>query len=204
MIRKSYLIKLNQNCNKLASEIKYSILNKDDYSISYLPTKKTSFLGYKRGFFEQFQLQRKGLKETEKIRSNCKSYLEIFRDKEKKIVQINSIKEGEIDCIHQAYYENDIMYLFPFSETGCTYPTYIYVSKQINDFIEEEYMVNKNQIIYEKYDRKKNVVKYECVNYVINGKYPVLSNETGEFSFNPFDYKMKSIKSWFDKNRENS
>ena len=96
MIRKSYLIKLNQNCNKLASEIKYSILNKDDYSISYLPTKNTSFLGYKRGFFEQFQLQTKGLKETEKIRSNCKSYLEIFRDKDKKVVQINSIKEGEI------------------------------------------------------------------------------------------------------------
>jgi hypothetical protein len=204
MIRKSYLIKLNQKCNKLCSEIKYSILNKENYSVSYLPTKGTSFLGYKRGFFEQFQLQTKGLKESEKIRTNCKSYLEIFRDKEKRVVQINSIKEGKIDCVHQAYYENDTMYLFPFSETGYTYPTYIYASKQTNSFVQEEYMVNKNQIIYEKYDRKKDYVKYESINYVINGKHPVLSNETGVFSFNPFDYKIKSIDSWFDKTRENS
>lgn len=198
MIDENYLICINQKCNKLRSEFKYSEITEANCSITYLPTKKTSFLGYKRGYYEQVQLQINGLKETNKLRPNCKNYLKIFHNNDGKIVQIQNIKNCKVVCIHQVLYEKDIVYMFPFSNTGAYYPTYSYVSKINGEFIEEEYMVNSNQIIYERYERQNEKVRYESVNYVINGKYPVLSKECGVFSFGPLEYKVLSEYSWLD------
>ena len=180
----------------LRSKFKYTIIDEANCDIFYLPTKKTSFIGYKKGYYEQLLLQKYGLKESQKLRAGCKNYLQIFREHDGRILQIKSIKGGEVDCIHQACYEGDAMYLFPFSKGGGYYPTYSYVSKSCGGFVQEEYMVDGKQIIYESYKEEGGKVKYESINYVVDGKVPLLSSQSGEFTFDPLSYKILSEYSW--------
>lgn len=196
MVDEKYLVKLNKKCNMLRSKFKYTIIDEANCDIFYLPTKKTSFIGYKKGYYEQLLLQKYGLKESQKLRAGCKNYLQIFREHDGRILQIKSIKGGEADCIHQACYEGDAMYLFPFSKGGGYYPTYSYVSKSCGGFVQEEYMVDGKQIIYESYKEEGGKVKYESINYVVGGKVPLLSSQSGEFTFDPLSYKILSEYSW--------
>ena len=196
MVEEKYLEKLNKKCNKLRSKFKYSMIDEANCIISYLPTKKTSFIGYKKGYYEQLLLQKNGLKESQKLRAGCKNYLQIFRERDGRILQIKNIKGGDVDCIHQAYYEGDAVYLFPFSKDGSYYPTYSYVSKSSGEFVQEEYMVDGSQIIYESYKEEGGKVKYESINYVVGGKIPLLSSQSGEFTFDPLSYKIISEYSW--------
>ena len=76
------------------------------------------------------------------------------------------------------------MYLFPFSDMGGFYPTYIYVSCYDGTFVKEEYMVNGKQIIHELYKQQGKEVLFELVDYVIGGSHPLITSESGVFTEN--------------------
>lgn len=69
-------------------------------------------------------------------------------------------------------------YFIPFFKGGNAYPTYTYVCKIQEGSVLCEYMVNGNQIVYECYSNEtENTIEYYSVNYVKNGKYPVLEEK---------------------------
>ena len=203
MIEEKYLMDINLKCNELRSKIVYTTISEKECNIFYLPTKQTSFIGYLKGYYEQFQKISNGIKESDKLRANCKNYLKIYKDSNGTILQVKSIKKGKVDCVHQAFYDGDTMYLFPFSDMGGFYPTYIYVSCYDGTFVKEEYMVEGKQIIHEQYKQQGKEVLFELVDYVIGGSHPIRTSESGVFSFDPFDYKRLSYYSWLeDKNKD--
>ena len=80
-------------------------------------------------------------------------------------------------------------YLFPYSDGGGFYPTHTYVTKYEDNCVVEEYMVNGSLIIHETYTKNSSgEIDYNYINYVSDGKYPVLEERTGRFYLNPLTY----------------
>lgn len=190
MVDEGYLRNLiTQTCN-IRRKAKYKPINLDECVVTYMATKKKSFVGMKSGYAEQLFRIENGIKESEKIRANCKDYLKIFRNRQGNILQIEKYTNGKIDCLFQTYYGENLCCLFPFSVNGGFYPTYSYIIKRENNKIVEEYMVDGDQIVYERYSNETETgVDYEFVNYVSGGKVPILEERKGIFRFAPLRYE---------------
>lgn len=192
MVKESYLRKLVMRTSALRKKVKYKSINLQECDITYMPTKKKSFVGMKQGYAEQLFRIENGIKESVKIRANCKDYLKMFRNSEGKVLQIEKYANGRIDCIFQVHYDENLCCLFPFSANGGFYPTYSYITAYENGKISEEYMVDGDQIVYERYSNENELcVDYEYVNYVSGGKSPILETREGVFRFNPLRFETK-------------
>lgn len=192
MVKESYLQELISKISTLRKKMKYKFINPSDCVVTYMLTKKKSFVGMKQGYAEHLFKIENGIKESVKIRANCKDYLKLFRNRDGKVLQIEKYASGRLDCIFQAYYDENLCCLFPFSANGGYYPTYSYVTVCENEKIVEEYMVDGSQIVYECYLKENETgVDYEYVNYVSGGKTPILETRTGFFRFNPLRFENK-------------
>ena len=194
------LNKLIDKTNSIRENVKYREINITDCTFSYMPTKKTSFIGYKQGYSDILIRNQKGIKVSDKISSTTKNFLKFIKNQNGELIQVESYVNGKIDCLFQVYWIKNIRYLFPFSSSGKYYPTYTYVTKYKSNNVTEEYMVSGNQMIYETYSYKLNKdIKYSYINYVSNGKVPVLEERKGKFTLNPLIYKENYNYNWFDK-----
>ena len=199
MIQQSDLENLIKIVNQERVSHKFKILVESDYRISYIPTKKTSFVGYKQGYAELLYREQKGIKESEKMRANTKNYLKVFRDESGFIAQIETYRNGRIDCVHQGLCTDSKSYLFPYSADGGYYPTYVFVTEFRGERTAAEYMVDGNQIIYEMYEQEdESQVSYEFINYVSGGTYPVLGERKGRFLFNPLRFVIQYEDNWLN------
>lgn len=77
----NYLNSLLTEVNELRKQIKFCEIDITDCSISYMPKKKTSFVGFKEGYSDILDRNEKGMKESDKLRSTSKNYLRFFKDK---------------------------------------------------------------------------------------------------------------------------
>ena len=71
---------LAKECKVIREKVKYKNVFENGYDKYYLSSKNVPFVGYFQGYFIQIQQKNKRIKETNKLRANCKNYLEIYRD----------------------------------------------------------------------------------------------------------------------------
>lgn len=192
MVDEKYLQKLIKNVSALRKKVSHSPIDPNECVVTYMATKRKSFVGMKSGYAEQLFRIENGIKESEKIRANCKDYLKIFKNRQGDVLQIEKYANGRIDCLFQSYRGENLFCLFPFSANGGFYSTYSYVTVYEGEKIVEEYMVDGDQIVYECYSNETETsVDYEFVNYVSGGKVPILEQRTGVFKFAPLRYENK-------------
>ena len=166
--------------------------------------KNTSLTGIKEGYSEQLKREEKGIREVSKIRSNCRNYKRILRDAKGEAVQIEGYRNGKADCLFQAHRKGNACCYLPYSPDGGYYPAYSYVTIKKDGRIVEEYMVNGNQVIYERYFGETNLkAEYYYINYVHEGRYPVLEEEKGIFRFHPLRYECLERDDWTNHRRLN-
>ena len=195
----NYVKCLLTEVNELRKQSKFCEIDIADCSISYMPKKKTSFVGFKEGYSDILDRNEKGMKETDKLRSTSKNYLRFFKDKAGKLVQVDNYCNGRIDCLFQVHWFGNVRYLLPFSADGTYYPTYTYVTKYDADHVVEEYMINSGQIIYEAYSYKSDQdIDYIRIDYVPGGNYPVRGIRKGVFSLKPLTYKEQYYDNWLN------
>lgn len=194
---KDYLKSLIQTSNNKFEQFKYMEITDDSCDIYYMPTKNQDYIGLQLGLSEQAKLMKYNIQESTKIRSNSKNYIKIYK-RDNKTLKIERFNNGKSDCTYLAYYENEYRYLFPYTETGHKYPTYLSVSHFENNRVIEEYMVQSNQIIYSKYGKQKDSkVNYYYINYVPNGKHPVLEEKSGYYLVDSLEIIKKEYNVWF-------
>ena len=199
MIDYDYLDVLINEVNKLREARSYCEIDTTKYSVSYIPTKKTSFVGFKQGYSDYLVRNEKSMKEADKIRSTTKDFLKFVKNGDGEIIQIESYVKGKLDCLFQAYWNDNVRYLFPYSEEGGFYPTYTYVTKYEKNCVVEEYMVQDKQIVYEEYSQNlSGQIDYEYINYVSGGNYPVREVRKGKFFLNPLTYVESYSDSWLN------
>ena len=187
---------LVKECKVIREKVKYKNVFESGYDKFYLSSKNVPFVGYFQGYFIQIQQKNKRIKETDKLRANCKNYLEIYRD-DNELIQIVNYCNGRKDCIHQCYRKDDKIYMIPFSSEGGFYPTYAYVVVSDGSEIVEEYAVSGNQIILDKYNRKDdNHVEFTRINYVVGGTVPVLEERNGIITVDTLDYEETYYDDW--------
>jgi hypothetical protein len=195
-----YLDKLLLDANNKRKQFKYYEINEKNVEIVYLRRpSSSSFEIYKYGLMGDFCKQKNNLKEQSKLRSGSKNYLKIYNINNRQI-RIDSFVAGRVDVVFLVNYMEDKRYLFPFSFDGGYYPTYTYITRYTNGIVSEEYLVNSNQIVYEKYEKtNKNEMDYLRINYIPNGKCKILDYEKGIFSCNfPITYEQIEQKTWLD------
>ena len=193
----NYLSSLLTEANELRKQIKFCEIDIAGCSISYMPKKQTSFVGFKEGCSDILDRNEKAMKESDKIRSTSKNYLRFLKDKEGRLVQVDNYCNGRIDCLFQVHWFGNVRYLLRFSADGTYYPTYTYVTKYDADRVVEEYMINSGQIIYEAYSYKSaQDIDYIRIDYVPDGNYPVRGIRKGVFSLNPLTYKEQYYDDW--------
>ena len=99
-VQLDYLDYLIDDCNRereLSEFIKYQ--DETTAGITYLTPLK-DFTGYLRGYYEMLSRKKYKISENKAIRSNCRNYLKIVRDKNDRIIQTETYRKGKIDCIH--------------------------------------------------------------------------------------------------------
>ncbi len=199
MIDYGYLDSLINNVQKLRKQIEFREIDVTKYLVSYMTTKKTSFVGYKEGYFDYLVRNQKGIKESDKIRATTKNYHKVIKNENGELIQIEAYVNGRIDCVFQVHWVENIRYLFPFSFNGGFYPTYVYATRFENGAVVEEYMVESSQIVYEAYSYKSdNQIDYSCVNYVSGGNYPIREQRKGVFKLNPLTYDETYYDCWLN------
>ena len=180
---------------------RFEKIDKSKCFVVYLPIKSEELTCLCEGLSSQHIRQIKNIKYTDKIRANCKKYLKIYKDQQGKIIFIewHSVEDGEGNLVFLARYKDNIRYLFPFWKDGSFYPTYSYVAKFENGKVVEEYKVEGNQIIYEHYfDESDEKVDFYSINYVPDGKCPIISECEGRYYFNPLRFEMLNSSTWLD------
>ncbi len=195
----NYLNCLIDTVKKVREQVGYRKIDTTKCSITYMPKKKTSYVGYKEGYNDCLIKIQKGMKESEKIRPTVKDYLKFIKNEDGELIKIESYSKGELDCLFQTYWIENVRYLFPFRGDGGYYPTYSYATKYEDEHVIEEYMVDGSQIIYEAYTYKsKTEVDYDRINYVSGGKYPVMEIVKGRFRLEPLGYEEIYSDSWLN------
>lgn len=181
-----YLQKLLKEVNDIRKTIDYFNINENDYDeITYIANKNYTQIGVQQGLRQKFDCKRYNLKEKSSIRKGSKYYCKIYK-KSGNIIRVESYVAGRIDVVFIAYYSENKRFLFPFSSNGGFYPTYSYVTHFNGNEIDEEYFACEVQIVYEHYRRiDNNSYEYDCINYVPDGSYPVLSRTNGIFTLQP-------------------
>lgn len=195
----SYLDVLINEVEELRGRIKFSEIDITKCGISYMPTKKISYVGIKQGYSDHQVRIQNGIKETEKIRSTTKNYLKYIKNEDNEIIQIESYNQGRLDVIFQVHWIDGVRYLFPYSREGGFYPTYTYVTKYEDDRVIEEYMVEGSLIIHETYTKNSSgQIDYDYINYVSGGNYPVREIRKGKFYLDPLVYVEKLRDNWLN------
>ena len=134
-----------------SKQFKYTKINENKADITYM--RKPSSLAFdifKCGLMGEFRRQKYKIKEQSNLRKGSKDYLKIF-NQNNLITKIDSFVDEQIDVVFLALYEEETRYLFPFSSNGGFYPTYKYITRYKDGMVFEEYMVQSDQIVYEKY-----------------------------------------------------
>lgn len=194
----TYLKRLMDECNDLRERTEFVTLDTEALRKTFLPTKGVSPVGYHRGYYEMIRWEKNGLSERNTIRSNCRSFLEICRGSDGRLLQVTSIKNGRTDCIHQGLSIGSKHFLFPFSAKGGFYPTYTYVTVTNGDRIVEEYAVEGRSIVYHSYESgpREDAVRYYRVNYVEGGSHPILEESKGIITLKPLEYREQFYRDW--------
>lgn len=192
-----YLKHLIRETMEKRALFKYFDVNENDCQISYIPNRNKLGIGLQQGLRCQIDCKRYKLQEKSKIRKGCNYYSKIYR-KSGHIVRVDCYVEGRIDDIFLAYYSDGKRFMFPFSAGGGFYPTYTYVTHYQNNDIDEEYAIEGNQIVYERYQMTdENHCQYDCINYVPNGTHPILAKESGIFTLKPeLEYILIQSSDW--------
>ncbi len=199
MVNFNYLDTLIKEVNDLRKKVVFQEIDISSCAFSYMPTKKTSFVGYKQGYYDKLVQVQNGMKESDKIRASVKKYLKFIKNKEGKLISIELYNDGRIDCLFQVYWAKNKRYLFPFSANGGYYPTYAYVTVYEGNSVSEEYMVKGSQIVYEAYSNINDTeIAYRRVNYVSGGKYPVLEASKGKLHLDPLSYEETVYDNWLN------
>ena len=186
--------------NVKRKRFKYYEIDETNTEIVYLRNLSSlSFDIHKCGLMGDFRRQKNKIKIQTNLRKESKNYLRII-NLNNKAKKIESFVNGVIDVLFLAFYEDDIKYLFPFSSKGDPYPTYVYVTRYKEGIVLEEYMVQPNQIVYEKYNKQNEInTLYFRINYVPKGKHKILDYEKGVFENNSFiNYNLLEYRSWLD------
>ena len=185
--------------NELRDKMEFREFDITKYVISYMPTKRTSYVGFKLGYSDYYIKMQKGIKETEKIRSTTKDYLKFIKNEQHELIQIESYRQGRLDCLFQVYWVDGVRYLFPYSSEGGFYSTYAFATKYEDDCVVEEYMVQGNQIVHETYNQNESgQIDYNYINYVSGGKYPVIEIRKGKFYLNPLTFVEMHTDTWLN------
>ncbi|MEE0060912.1 MAG: hypothetical protein UE295_08800 [Acutalibacteraceae bacterium] len=199
MIDFDFLDTLINDVEKLRNQIEFREIDITKCMVSYMPTKKTSFVGYKQGYSDCLVRNEKGIKESDKIRANIKNYHKLIKDENVELIQIETYGNGRIDCVFQVHWLENTRYLFPFSANGGFYPTYVYATKFEDNSVVAEYMVQGSQIVYETYSyNSDNQVDYSCIHYVSGGNYPVREQRKGIFKLNPLTNNQTYYDCWLN------
>jgi hypothetical protein len=205
MIDYEYLKGLIKQVESLRKQIEFCEFDITKCSFSYMPTKKTSFVGYKEGCFDHMIRNKKGMKISDKIRANTKSYHRLIKNEAGELIRIETYNKGSLDCIFQVHWIENTRYLFPFlyikepNPRYIHYPTYVYVTRFENEAVVEEYMVDGNHIVYELYSYKSNnQVEFSSVNYVPSGSYPIMEERKGVFKLEPLTYDETYYDCWLN------
>lgn len=201
-----YLQELLQETNDLRAKAAYSEVNENDYDeIVYIANKNNTSVGVQSGLRRELYCKKHNLKEKHNIRKNSQYYCKIYK-KNGKAVRVESYVKGRIDVVFIAYYTEDKRFMFPFLSSGGAYPTYTYVTHFHNGIVDEEYKCDSVQIVYERYlYTDDNSVRYEYLNCVPNGTYPVLSRASGVFALSPeLSYTSTQYSTWRDDETLNS
>ena len=195
----NYLDRLIGEVNTIRKQVKFCEIDITKYACSYMPTKKTSFIGYKQGYSDHLEKTQKGMKESDKLRSTTKDYIRFIKNGDGELVQIESYKNGVLDCLFQVYWLENVRYLIPYSGEGGFIPTYIYATKYKENCVVEEYMVDGKQIVHETYSKTSNEqIDYNYINYVSGGNYPVREIRKGKFYLNPLTYVESYSDNWLN------
>ncbi len=192
-----YLDVLINEVKELRNKTNFRKIDISKCGISYMPTKKTSFVGLKQGYSDYMIKMQNGMKESDKIRSTTKDYLKFIKNEDGELIQVEIYKKGKLDCLFQVYWIENVRYLLPYSGEGGFYPTYTYVTKYEENSVVEEYMVQGKQIVYETYSPNSNgQIEYDCINYVSGENYPVREIKKGKFYLNPLTYVESFSDNW--------
>ena len=195
-----YLQELLQEVNDLRTKIEYSEANENDYDeIVYIANKNNTRIGLQLGLQRELDCKKYNLKEKHSIRKGSQYYCKIYK-KGGNVVRVESYVKGRIDVVFLAYYTEDKRFMFPFSSDGGFYPTYAYATHFHDGIVDEEYCSDETQIVYERYlYTDDDSVRYECINYVPNGTYPVLSKASGIFALSPeLNFTSTQYSTWRD------
>ena len=197
-----YLLELISNTRKKFDDFSYCFADIPNVKITYVNTNKRNLTGIIEGMRGLAEMKAHNTKESLKISSNCKNYNKFYRSSEK-VVKVECFVGGhnDLDVIYAAQYDGGRRYLFPYFEDkskAVGYP--IIVANFENGKVVEEYRVDGNKILYEKYDySKQDTVGYYCINFVPEGECPILGEEEGCFNVNSLEYHQMSNKVWCQK-----
>ncbi|MBE6754615.1 MAG: hypothetical protein E7559_09770 [Ruminococcaceae bacterium] len=195
----SYLQSLIDQVREIRKQTAFQEIDLAECAIFYMPTKKTSYVGFRQGCRDQLIRSQNGMTESDKIRSTTKDYLRYIRNANGELLRIDSFNKGRVDCVFQVCRTESVRYLLPFSENGGYYPTYAYATRYEAGRVAEEYMVNGNQIVYEAYSyTSDNSADYFRINYVAGGNYPVRETEKGIFYLSPLSYEETFSDTWLN------
>ena len=197
-----YLQKLISNARKKFGEFSYCFADIPNVKITYVNTNKRNLTGIIEGMRGLAEMKTLGVKESSKISLSCKNYNKFYRSGER-VIKVECFVGGhnDLDVIYVAQYDGERRYLFPYFEDkskAVGYP--ILVTKYENGNVVEEYRVDGNKILYEKYDYSlKDSVRYYCINFVPAGEYPILGEEEGYFKVDSLEYRQTKNKVWCQK-----
>lgn len=194
---KDYLERLIADTQKKFDEFVCPEVDLLSVDISYMPTRKNPWMGLRSGLKGIAQMKKCKVKETDKIRSNCRWYHQIYKAGQR-IVRIDYIIEGRVSISYIAHYESGYRYLFPFDGERKS-PYYIIVTHFEDEQVVEEYMVNKDQIIYEQYGtpQRNGRVSYYQINYVPTGLHPILGESNGYYIVDSLEYVEEETYAWY-------
>lgn len=197
-----YLQKLISNARKKFDDFSYCFADIPNVKITYVNTNKRNLTGIIEGMRGLAEMEAHNTKESLKISPICKNYNKFYRSGER-VIKVECFVGGhnDLDVIYVAQYDGERCYLFPYFEDkskAVGYP--IIVANFENSKVVEEYRVDGNKILYEKYDySEQDTVGYYCINFVPMGQCPILGEEKGYFSVNSLEYHQMSNKVWCQK-----
>lgn len=196
---KKYLEELIVDAQNKFDNFLYVYSDTTNAEITYVCTKKQNMLGLLSGFSSLAEMRTRKVKESKTISKNCKYYNKIYKI-DKRVEKIECFVGGhnDVDIIYFAFYNGKRRYLFPYFadlSKAVAYP--IIVAEFENNNVIEEYRIDGNQIVYEKYDYSaQERIIYYCINFVPAGKYPILGEETGIYNPNTFEYNQTYNHVW--------
>ncbi len=199
---KEYLCKLLSETVQKFENFTPPDLDLSAAEITYIPTRKNPWMGIERGLIGQREMMVYKVKESPKVRSNCKAYNEFYKINGRLVKTVYVTAGYPVCSCRYAYYEGDWRYMFPFRYDEKDYGARIFAcctAIGTTEYIAEEYRIDGNQIVYTCYSAPKDgKAEYYHINYVPTGKFPVICEEDGFFNVDTLEYTVRSSRTWWD------